>query len=1510
MANSTSYYYDFHYPLPFVNLILELLGRKNDTSAQPIDAANREWFSQPRTSKDATTEVVTTTFRLPLSVSEISVEVLRMPCKMEVWYQDRSNNWRPVLDSDRNPLSVVIGRSDTKSWYKFKALCYPIVAKQVQVRLTRTPDPYLFDTPYPVGLRNTLLRRNVYDRAAGGPSFEDEVDVMGNVIAKTVRDWDALKAVDDDYTTYWRSEPQPDPAAVVSLYLDVRTDTGAPQVIDRLYLDPVYTGQQLNVYYSSDLTVGTRKLSPITLFPSEELNTEWRPGIGRRDLATGSGVSYYRWPLKIGPQSSQDAWVGVEWTPDFNSAGASLALNPVLFEMTDPVADGSKPTLYYDPGTKRFGLEFDTASSTYLYTTPPLAQDWVAGETLRVMAGWRYTPDKTVEITVTNQRGQVLTSLVATPGDLPTRIVLNGTAGFSNVRGSIRNLVVNLESYEVSSADFLASPTYYCDPDPVAPDTAGNRASTSLDNAIYAASFLSREHGAGGPDESHYDDKEWTPVWRDYTSTKGMLYFPQPVSMKFLKLEFTNLTEEPYPIYESGVEVRYKVFPISVTQQSSNGRRKYTGTGGFLGLGTFISLNGVRSVNWLNPNSVLQAVSSVFGTSNPPVVISAGTPYFSDVLPNSSTTLIEDSRRLEIASSYVYARDAIQPYVLAADRYNTVIKAEGLQAIQDYVSIPWSDIEAANPGAITKVKSTGTVAMRGTDWWVYPGQQLKIPASVMTKLTATQTVTERKFTVESRTRFVTTSVHRYEVRTIKRDAAIAYFAGVREVQPYTASYIAGEDKAVFDFPIYDPVQWSYDNVIQAEDNLGNPFGPIGVDVPGAPAMASKALQTQSDFVKVDVDYRDSGLLTSDDMWARPDIGWEAATTLSASMDGLTLPQSVIDVADTTGFPGATVETIKTAMIQTSAGWEEISWTGKTLTALTGVTGGTGTLTTGGMVRGSVTDTTVTGKEQLSPYFSVTPGYLDGGTATSGTTSTLTDSSKSWRTNVFAGKMLAITNGTNDDMFFTVASNTATAITIVGTAPAAFNATSVYEVRGVALGNWNDTNSAWADPTTYWGSASGVVSLAVSNERRYQGNRVLTFTRAGDVSPSLSGGGEAGIVLQQRTNFVPGALARIGATFYRPENTEILMDSGTATSGTTTSLTNSTKTWTVNAFRGKRLVIESGGGAGQIALITSNTATTLTVATMPVAATSTSVYRIIDGNVYRLKMKRVSDSVEVYKEDFTPDAGRWSDHTTNFFEIPATLTDGGFNLQGGLSTSLSSFWNLGGTATWSRDPTTGRTGTGSATVTTNGTTSTLTTEKMLVYLDETVHCSAWVRWSGLTPTNPTAPAIAVYAVYYSDNTVIDTVLLEGGVVTNPSASQPEWVPVGGSLLVPSGLGVTHVAFRVVVENVASGGQIWIDDVTADVPGASRQTYDVSLTLVGTREETVHVSDLYTQVAPIRYYVRLGGLGSYRHEVTDLRHIKSTTTVTSSTPVNEIALTTVILSPRAWSFGLTAVPHYLR
>jgi hypothetical protein len=72
--------------------------------------------------------------------------------------------------------------------------------------------------------------------------------------------------------------------------------------------------------------------------------------------------------------------------------------------------------------------------------------------------------------------------------------------------------------------------------------------------------------------------------------------------------------------------------------------------------------------------------------------------------------------------------------------------------------------------------------------------------------------------------------------------------------------------------------------------------------------------------------------------------------------------------------------------------------------------------------------------------------------------------------------------------------------------------------------------------------------------------------------------------------------------------------GTATSGSTTTLVNSAKTWTVNQFANWQVRIVAGSGAGGIRLITSNTSTTLTIAT-GTAIDNTSEYVIEPADDY-------------------------------------------------------------------------------------------------------------------------------------------------------------------------------------------------------------------------------------------------------------------------------------------------------
>lgn len=69
------------------------------------------------------------------------------------------------------------------------------------------------------------------------------------------------------------------------------------------------------------------------------------------------------------------------------------------------------------------------------------------------------------------------------------------------------------------------------------------------------------------------------------------------------------------------------------------------------------------------------------------------------------------------------------------------------------------------------------------------------------------------------------------------------------------------------------------------------------------------------------------------------------------------------------------------------------------------------------------------------------------------------------------------------------------------------------------------------------------------------------------------------------------------------------DNGTASAGSTTTLTDSTKAWTVDAYKNHWVLIVDGTGEGQMVKIISNTATVLTFAALATGLDATSVYQI-------------------------------------------------------------------------------------------------------------------------------------------------------------------------------------------------------------------------------------------------------------------------------------------------------------
>jgi hypothetical protein len=139
--------------------------------------------------------------------------------------------------------------------------------------------------------------------------------------------------------------------------------------------------------------------------------------------------------------------------------------------------------------------------------------------------------------------------------------------------------------------------------------------------------------------------------------------------------------------------------------------------------------------------------------------------------------------------------------------------------------------------------------------------------------------------------------------------------------------------------------------------------------------------------------------------------------------------------------------------------------------------------------------------------------------------------------------------------------------------------------------------------------------------------------------------------------------------------DLVLSQGTASSGTTSTLVDSAKSWTTNAYRACYVKIISGTGAGQIAMIRSNTGTALTVYANNAAGTwtapsSDSVYLIIDSEVQLLD-SGASDGIQagIYLPDLDLTNGTISDtgitiETHAVTSNPSFTGTGDYSLQSG------------------------------------------------------------------------------------------------------------------------------------------------------------------------------------------------------------------------------------------------------
>lgn len=255
--------------------------------------------------------------------------------------------------------------------------------------------------------------------------------------------------------------------------------------------------------------------------------------------------------------------------------------------------------------------------------------------------------------------------------------------------------------------------------------------------------------------------------------------------------------------------------------------------------------------------------------------------------------------------------------------------------------------------------------------------------------------------------------------------------------------------------------------------------------------------------------------------------------------------------------------------------------------------------------------------------------FDAGTASSGTSTSITDSSKGWPTNRWANYAVVITGGTGAGQQRIVLSNTATAITVATPFDVTPDNTSTFKIQGdtnllyLALGAHSSIYTYCVEEDMIVGNKKIDGGVARSGAAAYGSHKPIA------ISSTTRSGTTATVTTVQSHNFKTGysvthsgatgadaslynitaTITVTGATTYTYTMSGTPSANATFTAHSATVLVDSTQNWTTNQWAGYVCYMTtslSASATGQSFRIASNTANSLTFTTSvttPVNATT-------------------------------------------------------------------------------------------------------------------------------------------------------------------------------------------------------------------------------------------------------------------------------------------------------------------
>lgn len=546
----------------------------------------RFWASAVAHADNPVQEVMDITLTSPRLINVMSFDTARFPHEIRVQYFDGAR-WHNLIDRDMGtPLAISIFQSVPAAlakatavpghlhpqhsyaghWESISFRIQPITVQRIRLVLKRSTmgippvDVGGFPVPYSLAIMNLQLGYKIASLAdvprtairAGALNVRDPFattdDILGSSVDYSLRTNDASSTlVEGDQAPIWRSEPQPYPHAVVNFYADLRNQLGEPQIIDRIYIDPIRNGSHISLYYSNDLPAGGFD-SPSEVLTSSQASLGGGAAIAQGRLALGSygqDAEVIVDNAAVGLDPALPWWIGIACQPNYGQAVDSNE-HPLL------------ETGAFRLSLTSVGILLRTNSGDLL----EMPFSYLGRQEIRLIASYDGATLRLRARGTADDQEQRLTLSQPLPSFPVSQIFIGSDGGSLFGNADIKHLVIKEEV--LPSDEFLDEPTLYSTVSEFIDTDHPSATRNTLLRFDPANRLIDAAHPSGlfaGVGQK-YDSMLWAPVARDYAMERGWMQLPS-IRARFVKLEITNLQPE-YRDVHIPVGQQVKTFPADV----------------------------------------------------------------------------------------------------------------------------------------------------------------------------------------------------------------------------------------------------------------------------------------------------------------------------------------------------------------------------------------------------------------------------------------------------------------------------------------------------------------------------------------------------------------------------------------------------------------------------------------------------------------------------------------------------------------------------------------------------------------------------------------------------------------------------------------------------------------------------------------------------------------------------------------------------------------------------------